>query len=184
MLLFLTVLSYSQQQQGDWPGVKNDLGLSVQVYPAGVITTVQLEHYISERTSLLFRLGGNFTDRRDFSDVNDHEEGQGFGASFGYRKHFPLTKGEIVAGLHLDSWNLWIDWEDSPGTATNTSGTTYIFVLQPWLEAGYFIPIKNSSSRMGITAGFGREINAITNGEEVAEDWIASISLWYQFSLN
>ena len=127
-------------------------------------------------------MGGNFTDRQDFSDENDHEEGSGFGGSFGYRRHFPLAKGRLVAGLHLDAWNLWIDWEDS--NARPISGTTYTLVLQPWLEAGYFFPIKNSASQIGITAGFGREINAITSGEEVAQDWIASLSLHYLFSLS
>ena len=181
-LLFCTSVTNAQNLANDKPVKRTDLGISVQLYPAGVIPTINLEHYISENSSLLFRLGGNFTDRQDFSDENDHEEGAGFGGSFGYRRHFPLAKGKIVAGLHFDAWNLWIDWEDS--NTSPISGTTYTLVLQPWLEAGYFIPIKNSSSQIGITAGFGSEINAITSGEEVAQDWIASLSLHYLFSLS
>lgn len=160
-----------------------DLGLSVQLYPAGIIPTINLERYITENESLLFRLGANIVDRQDFSDENDQEEGGGFGGSFGYRKHFPLNKGKIVAGAHLDVWNLWIDWEDNLGTPNESSGTTYTLTLQPWLEAGYFFNIKNSASQLGITAGFGREINAITNGADVAQDWIGSLSLQYYFKL-
>ncbi|MBD1262628.1 hypothetical protein HZY62_18675 [Maribacter polysiphoniae] len=180
--LLCTPVSNAQNLANGNPVKSTDLGISVQLYPAGVIPTINLERYISENSSLLFRLGGNFTDRQDFSNENDHEEGSGFGGSFGYRRHFPFSKGKMVAGLHLDAWNLWIDWEDS--NTIPISGTTYILVLQPWLETGYFFPIKNSSSQIGITAGFGREVNAITSGEEVAQDWIASLLLHYQFSLN
>ncbi|MEL6918359.1 MAG: hypothetical protein AAFO99_11590, partial [Bacteroidota bacterium] len=98
-------------------------------------------------------------------------------------KHFPLKKGKIVAGFNTDLWNLWIDWRDDINTAAPREGTTYTLVLQPWLEAGYFFNIKNTSSQLGITAGFGREINVITNGDDVAQDFIASISIQYLFSL-
>ncbi len=171
--LLYTSFSNAQNLANGNPIQITDIGISVQLYPAGVIPTLNLERYISENSSLVFRLGENFTDRQDFSDENDHEEGSGLGGSLGYRRHFLLAKGKIVAGLHLDAWNLWIDWEDA--NARPTSGTTYTLVLQPWLETGYFFPIKNSSSQIGITAGFGREINTITSGEEVAQDWIASL---------
>ncbi|MCM4171936.1 hypothetical protein DHD32_10620 [Arenibacter sp. TNZ] len=175
-------LTYAQRTQKEISHKRMDLGLSVQVYPAGIIPTINLERYISKNSSLFFRLGGNLTDRQDFSDENDHEEGGGFGGSMGYRKHYPLTKGKIVAGAHLDAWNLWIDWEDL-NDPNATTGTTYTLVLQPWLEVGYFLPIKNTSSLIGITAGFGREMNVITSGEDVAQDWTATLSLQYQFSL-
>ena len=181
-LLFISVSHAQNEQDTPLNYTKNLLGFSVQVYPAGFIPTINLEHYISERSSLLYRLGGNFTDRQDFSDENDLEEGAGFGGSFGYRKHYPLGKGKIIAGFNTDVWNLWIDWRDNVGTATETSGTTYTFVVQPWLEAGYFFNFKNSS-QLGFTAGFGREINVITNGEDVAQDFIGSISIQYYFGL-
>lgn len=161
-------------------GKKTNLGISVQAYPAGIIPTVNLEHYVSEKSSLLFRLGYNIVDRQDFSDENETETGGGFGGSIGYRRHFPLNKGKIVAGFHTDIWNLDIDWTDTI-SGTPTSGTTNTIVIQPWLEAGYFFPIK--TSELGITASFGREINAVTNGEPVEQGFIASISLQYYFSL-
>lgn len=181
-LLFAAVAFGQGQEDQKTNDTQNLLGLSVQVYPAGIIPTVNLEHYISEKSSLLFRLGGNFTDRKDFSDENDNEEGAGFGGSFGFRKHYAVGKGKIVAGFHTDLWNLWIDWEDNVGTPSETSGTTYTFVVQPWLEAGYFFNLKNNS-QLGFTAGFGREINAITNGADVAQDFIGSISIQYYFGL-
>ncbi len=159
------------------------LGLSVQAYPAGIIPTVNVETYLNEKTSLLFRLGGNFTDRQDFSDVNLTEEGEGLGGSVGYRKHFPLKTGKIVAGIITDLWSLEIDWTDNGPADSIISGTTDILVLQPYLEGGYFLPIKNSSSQMGLTLGFGREINIVTDGDEVAQDFIASIALQFMFGL-
>ena len=159
------------------------LGLSVQAYPAGIIPTVNLETYLNEKSSLLFRLGGNFTDRQDFSDVNLTEEGEGFGGSVGFRKHFPLKTGKIVAGIITDLWSLEIDWTDNGPADTIISGTTDILVLQPYLEGGYFLPIKNSSSQIGLTLGFGREINIRTQGDEVAQDFIASIALQFMFGL-
>lgn len=185
ILIFIcsTVTISAQDTQKEAVVTRTDLGFSVQAYPAGIIPTVTLERYLQENTSLFFRLGGNFTDRQDFSDENDNEEGEGFGASAGYRKHFPMKKGKIVAGLNLDVWNLWIDWSDNIDSPPETFGSTYTLVLQPWLEVGYFLPIKNSASQLGVTLGFGREINIITDGEDVAQDWIGSLSVHYQFSV-
>ncbi len=181
MLILLLGLYTGQGQNDSTADPGTDLGLSVQLYPAGIIPTVNLEHYIKEDASILLRLGANITDRQDFSDENDEEEGAGFGATAGYRKHFEMTKGKIIAGLNLDLWNLWIDWRDDVGTVDERSGTSYVFVVQPWLEGGYFFDFRNSDSQLGITLGFGREINLITNGDEVAQDFIGSISLQYMF---
>ena len=177
-MFFLAIFLTNAQQAP----AKNTIGLSAQFYPAGFIPTGNFEHFLNEGSSLIFRLGFNFTDRQDFSDENETEEGEGFGGSFGYRKHFPLGKGRIIAGLNVDLWDLTIDWTDTiNGNAT--SGETDILVLQPWLEGGYFIPIKNSNSQLGITLGFGREINVVTNGDDVAQGFIGSVSLQYLLQL-
>ena len=159
---------------------KVNLGVSIQAYPAGIIPTVNLELFTSEKSSFLFRLGYNIVDRQDFSEFNDTETGGGFGGSVGYRRHFPLNKGKIIAGFNTDIWNLDIDWTEE-FSDFSLSGTTNTLVVQPWLEAGYIYPFKKSE--IGITAGFGREINVITNGEEVEQGFIASILLQYSFSL-
>jgi len=183
LMLFLCLYGHSQTMSTQDKNTKIDMGISLQAYPAGLIPTLNLEHYLNDRTSLVYRLGANIVDRQDFSDENDEETGAGFGGSFGYRKHFPLKKGKIVAGLNVDAWNLWIDWENGGNSVNSTSGTTYTFVVQPWLEGGYFFNIKNASSQLGVTLGFGREINAITNGKDVEQGFIASLSIQYVFSL-
>lgn len=171
---------WSQQDQS----TINFVGISAQVYPAGFIATGNLEHFMSDRESLVVRLGFNFTDRKDFSEVNDTEEGGGFGGSFGYRYHFPAGKGAFIAGLNVDVWYLDIDWTDSARETIDSpltifEGSSNVLVLQPWLEGGYFLPLKNSNSRLGLTLGFGREINVVTDGDEVAQGFIGSISFQY-----
>jgi len=177
LVLIFTLMANAQQV-----ATKNHIGLSAQFYPAGFIPTGNFEHFFNEKSSLVFRLGFNFTDRQDFSDENETEEGEGFGGSFGYRKHFPAGKGRIIAGLNFDIWGLNIDWTDTIN-GNEASGQTDILVLQPWLETGYFLPIKNSNSQLGITLGFGREINVVTNGDDVAQGFIGSLSLQYLFQL-
>ncbi len=162
---------------------RTDLGLSIQVYPAGLIPTLNLEKYLNENTSLLFRAGLNIVDRQDFSDFNDTEEGTGYGGTVGYRKHYPAGKGKFIAGLNLDVWSLSIDWTDTVGGDAFISGSTYTLVVQPWLEGGYFLPINNTKSQIGLTLGFGREINVIVNGDEVEQGFIASASLQWLISL-
>ena len=182
ILLLVTVSSYGQNQDFT---KKTELGVSGQVYPAGIIPTINLQHFFNEKSSLLVRAGLNIVDRQDFSDLNLTEEGTGFGGTVGYRKHYPSGKGEFIAGINLDVWSLDIDWTDiDPNFPTNIiSGSTYTLVVQPWLEGGYFLPIKNTTSKIGLTLGFGREINAITSGDEVEQDFIGSISLQYYFAL-
>ena len=127
-------------------------------------------------------MGGNFTDRQDFSDYNDHEEGSGFGGTFGYRKHFPQKSGDFIVGLNADIWNMWIQWYNDYGFAT-TYGTSYTLVLQPWIEAGYLFRFSHSPIQIGLSGGFGREINVITEGEEVGHGWMGSVLLYAQYAL-
>ncbi|MFS4456311.1 hypothetical protein [Maribacter sp. 2304DJ31-5] len=181
--LFFILQAYGQNTQKN-SGIDHDgvrLGVSAQFYPAGFIPTVTVEPFLSEDWSLLFRAGANITDRRDFSDENITEEGNGFGGSAGIRKHFPLSTGKIVTSFITDVWSLKIDWTDNDGTPI--SGTTDVVVVQPYLEAGYFYPFKNTTSEVGATIGFGREINVVTNGDDVAQGFILSLALQYNFGL-
>jgi len=184
ILIFQIPAIHAQSGKNDFDQKISNLGVSVQVYPAGIIPTVNLEQYFTKRSSLVYRLGANIVDRQDFSAENDEEKGGGFGASIGYRIHYPLRNGEIITGINMDVWNLWVDWRDKLPFQNMTSGTTYTLVIQPWLEAGYFFHLKNSNSKIGITAGFGREINTIVDGKQVAQDWIASVTVQYVLSLN
>jgi len=180
-LLVLLVVFTTKAQDVPLPSATTSyLGASFQVYPAGFIPTVNYENFLSEKASLVFRLGANITDRQDFSDVNDSEEGAGFGGSIGYRKHYHFKKGKLIVGLNTDVWSLEIDWEDASNIGAQ-SGTTDIVVLQPWLEGGYFFKLNNGASQLGISAGFGREFNVATSGDEVAQGFIGSLILQYQF---
>lgn len=185
LIVALSFIGVRAQNDSD---KRTDLGFSAQVYPAGFIPTVNVETYLNEKSSLLFRVGANIVDRQDFSDFNDTEEGTGYGGTVGYRKHYPAGKGKFIAGLNLDIWSLNIDWTDSAQETIDSpitvfSGSTYTLVLQPWLEGGYFLPIKNTKSQIGLTLGFGREINVVVNGDEVEQGFIASVSLQWQFTL-
>ena len=71
LVSFIAQAQETVQKKAD--GKKNNLGISLQAYPAGIIPTVNLEHYISEKSSLLFRLGYNIVNRQDFSDENEIE---------------------------------------------------------------------------------------------------------------
>ena len=183
LLLLFSFQSISQTDKKEDSNRRTVLGLSVQLYPAGIITTANAEIVFKEKSSLLFRLGANFANRKDFSQYNDNEKGNGFGGTIGYRKHFNLKRGNIIVGLNTDVWNMWIDWKNNIGEINQTQGTTYTLVLQPWAEAGYFFSIKQSPVQLGISTGFGREINVVTNGKDVGQGWMNSVLLHYQYAI-
>lgn len=159
------------------------VGAAIQFYPAGIITTVHADIMLNNNNSIYTRIGGNYANRQDFSDFNDNEKGGGFGGSVGYRRHFPLKKGKLIAGFNTDVWNLWIRWKNDINTTFQTRGTTYTLVLQPWAEGGYFYAFKSSLLQIGLTAGFGKEFNVITDGKKVEADWIGSLKLHVQVPL-
>jgi hypothetical protein len=159
------------------------LGGSVQVYPAGFILNLVGQKNITERIAILLRAGVNITDRKDFSEYNDKETGGGFGASIGYRYYFPLKTGKFFTGLNTDIWNMWINWENEFIPPNKTNGQTYTLVFQPWLEAGYEYHLKKSNLSIGLSTGFGREINVITSGKDVGQGWMNSILLNFSWKI-
>jgi hypothetical protein len=161
---------------------RTDIGLSIQWYPAGIITTLNSELFACNKSSILLRLGGNYANRRDYSPYNDNEKGGGFGGTLGYRCHFYRKSGYFFAGFNTDIWNTWINWRNDIGKPDQTQGRTYTMVLQPWIEAGYFVNINKSPFQIGLSTGFGRELNIITKGKAVGQGWINSVSLQIQYS--
>jgi hypothetical protein len=187
ILIFLLLIFVTQAyaQSHDTTVNPGSLGISFQGYPAGLIINGVYEKGFATKDALLFRLGFNLTDRKDFSEYNDHEEGAGFGISMGYRRYFSLRKGKLFGGFNADLWNMWIDWENQTGSPfENTSGSTYALVLQPWLEFGYVYRIPESRFQIGVSTGFGREINIITSGKEVGQGWMNSILLNANWNLS
>lgn len=173
-----------QNEFGETKPLLQKLGLNIQAYPAGVISTITWETYHSEYSSFLFRVGINMADRKDFSPYNLNEKGNGFGGSFGYRRYRPLGVGNVFLGLNTDIWNMWIHWKDEDAADRPTSGITYTLVVQPWLEGGYQRAIGPTRFGYSVSLGFGREINAITKGDAVGQGWMASALIALQYNLS
>ncbi len=183
---FLLILSYliSAHLNAQTVSYKTHyLGISCQVYPAGIIASMHTEFFRNMHSSIYLRLGGNFANRKAWSNYNETEKGNGFGVSGAYRRHIFLKKGNIFLGINCDLWNMWIHWKNDIGKSTLSWGTTYTLVVQPWLELGYFVPIKKSKFQIGLTTGFGREINTITIGKHVGQGWMNSLLCYFQFKI-
>lgn len=179
-IILLSASAFAQSESNSTPK-KIEFGTEIQAYPVGYITTITSNIFIKENLAIHLRIGGNFADREDFSGRNDDEKASGFGGSVGLVKYFPYRRGNFIAGAHIDGWNMWTDWKDGVKTSNPTQGTTYNFVVQPWINGGYLYDISKKLN-VGLTAGFGREINVITSGEKVGEGWIGSLSLIANFS--
>jgi hypothetical protein len=108
---------FAQEELSEASGHRHTLGISIQLYPAGIITTLNGEFIHSDKSSLLLRIGGNFADRKDYSDYNDNEKGSGFGGHIRLSRYFQLGSGKIIAGLNADVWNMWIKWKNDIGEA-------------------------------------------------------------------
>lgn len=159
------------------------IGINVQVYPAGVIATINKSKTIKNGYEAIFRFGGNLAARRNLSPYNDYEMGGGFGLSVGLHKYIELNKGRVLLGLNTDVWNIWINWQNNLGKQDESQGQTYTTVLQPWIETGYFFRLKHLAFDVGLTTGFGREMNIITRGKEVGQGWMNSLLIYCCFPL-
>ena len=153
-----------------------NLGAEFQWYPAGVMFGLRSDLYYNKHENLNLRIGYNLTDRQDFSEFNDSEKGGGFGFGVGYRYYFGKRKG-IYLGARADFWWLDIDWTDFNETIQlEETGTTEIVVFQPTIEIGYqFILDKHWVIAPAFTNG--RELNIISNGEDVGQGWITLIGV-------
>lgn len=174
--LLLTSLQLFSQSLENINHKKIEIGTELKLYPVGYIPMITTTIFTKKDWAIRFRIGGNFANRQDFSGYNDDEVAKGFGGSIGMIKYFtPWKKGQPFVGVTLDTWNMWTKWKDGLQT-----GTTYNLVLQPWANIGYQYPVS-SKWNTGISVGFGREINVITNGEKVGEGWmgIAVFSINY-----
>ena len=175
-------LSVFSQVKSDSTFHKVEIGPELQFYPAGYIIAISSNIFIKESLAIRLKVGGNFADREGFSDYNDEEKAKGFGGGIGLVKYFPYKKGNFIAGIEVDVWNMWTDWKDEVDSSNPQSGTTYNLVVQPWLNAGYLYNVSENLN-VGLTLGVGREINVITNGEAVGEGWIGLLSFVANFSL-
>lgn len=142
---------------------QHQVGLEGQVYPTGVIPSLNYTMPIGQAGSLEFRVGYNIVNHRDMG-VQDDEKGGGFGGSIGYAH--PFWKG-FRLGARADVWWNSIDWKMDPGTPQEVTGTTEVTVLQPTAMLDY--PIHFGAWSLVPRIAFGAEINVQTKGEEVGQ---------------
>ncbi len=160
-----------------------DVGFETQIYPAGILPTITANYFFVDNLALRIRTGANFANRRDYSPYNDNEVAEGYGASAGLVSYFPYKKGHFTAGFTTDIWKMWTDWKDDLNTSNPTAGSTYTLVLQPWADVGYLYNFSNTRLNLGLTLGFGKEINIVTKGEKVGEGWMSSATVTFNYIL-
>jgi hypothetical protein len=155
------------------------IGLQVQGYPAGVITTLRGGLEIDPQQEISLRVGYNLTRRGDFGE-HDNEEGGGPGFSLGYRYYVKDKLDGFFLGARTNLWFLEIDWRDDDPLLR---GTTDITVLQPTAEVGYNLVGGRSSWLFAPVVSLGWELNVRTDGEEVGEGaiFLAGINVAYLF---
>ncbi len=182
-LVIFVLTCFSQQMNGQAQFVSNKIGLprinlgaEMQWYKAGFTFGLRSDLYYNKHENINLRVGYNLTDRQNFSQVNDDEKGGGFGLGLGYRYYFGKRKG-IYLGARADFWWLDIDWEDfNESLQIEEMGTTEVVVFQPTIEAGYQF-ILDRHWIIAPAFAYGREINIITDGEDVGQDWITLIGI-------
>ncbi len=157
-LIVLVICTYSIQINA-----QHQIGLEGQVYPTGIIPSVNYTMPLGQAGSLEFRVGYNIVDHRDLG-IQDDEKGGGVGASIGYSHS--IWKG-VRLGARADVWWNSIDWKMDPGTIMEVGGTTEVTVFQPTATLDY--PINLGAWSLVPRIAFGAEINVKTTGEEVGQ---------------
>ena len=161
---FLTVSIYGQEE-GALTN-RPSFGLDLQVYPTGIIPGLRFEHPISNKSDIYFRIGYQIIDHRDLGE-QDNEEGNGYGFSLGYKKHFNAERTKWSLMFKNDVWFNTIDWEDARDGDLLT-GTTDLIVLQPTLQLEYGFQL-GQQWLLSPSAAFGLEWNVKTDGEPTGE---------------
>lgn len=146
-------------------------GLEMQVYPTGLLPSIQWERGFGKGHALHLRLGANLFDHRDLG-VQDSERGMGWGGGAGWRWYLP-RQGEHTAqgwllGARTDVWRNTVEWSNETNGTPIASGTTKLWVLQPTLEAGYRFAFGEKWT-LSPHLGFGWEWNAATDGNPTGE---------------
>lgn len=154
----------------------HSLAFEFQAYPTGLIPGLRYEYAFHAQHSLHLRLGYNWIRHGD-QGVQDHEWGDGFGGTAGYRYFFrPAWKGWFF-GARADLWRNRIHWEakNDAGVVTDR-GLSKIVVGQPTAEAGYRFWLGNAWF-LAPAAALGVEINMKTEGAKVGEGLILLLGI-------
>ena len=171
LLLLFSVISVDARAQAS-------VGLTLQAYPAGLITSIQGSISISPASQALAFVAWNATDRRDWGK-HDNEEGGGPGAGLAWRYYFSADHSGFFAGVRTDLWFLDIDWTDTAPNRNvpDRTGTTEVTVLQPTAQIGYALPLGAKRWVLEGAAALGAEVNVRTDGEAVGEGAILLVGL-------
>lgn len=159
---FALLPPYTAAQEND---KAQALGVTIQVYPAGIILAGRTSVPIRTRSTLTVHAAYNRTDRRDFGE-HDNEEGGGPGLGLGLRRYLRARYDGWHLGVRTDLWFLEIDWGDD---APQRGGVTNTVVLQPTAQAGYTWTVAKGRLVLEATVSLGVEINVDTQGEPVGE---------------
>jgi hypothetical protein len=147
-----------------------DIGGEFQWYKAGTITGLHIAFNSKLHHSVLFRIGYNKTDRKDWGEHND-EKGSGWGGTVGYRYYFNPFPHKFFIGARTDVWRMTIDWKDGL-----LEGTSKTWTIQPTFETGYTFFVND---QMFITPSLanGVEINMKTDGQDVGHGFITLLGI-------
>jgi len=163
--LLACLLALPLAAQGARIATPIDLGVEVQVYPAGVIAAGRLGLALDEQWAGYLLAGWNTTDRQDFGE-HDDETGGGPGLGLAGRwYHLPGHRGWYLGG-RVDLWFLDIDWDDRRD-GRDVAGESEVTVLQPTAQGGY--AWQRGGWHLEAGAALGAEINLDTDGEDVGE---------------
>ncbi len=191
LLLFYCQASANEFERFNTKPFRKRFGVEFSAYPAGQIYGLRAEFVNKSGWELNFRIGYNRAFRKNFSGLNDDEQGGGYGASVGIRYHaydlgFAIndnTDAHLVVGTRVDFWKMdifWKDWDNVPA-----SGKTIINVLQPTFDIGLLFTL-NQKWLLTVYGGVGQEINVVTKGDAVGQGgmWLGGIilcrNLWYK----
>lgn len=145
-----------------------DVSAGLQVYPTGFIPGIHIEWGLNQKSALVTRVGYNVVRHRDLGEHED-ERGGGFGFTLGYRRYFKDVKEGFSLALKSDLWFNDVDWKDFIDEPNEVSGQTDVTVLQPTLEAAYFIKLGTNNWFFVPSLALGAEINIRTVGAEVGQ---------------
>ena len=176
LALSLSVLCQSQRigAQSQHPV---SLGFEFQAYPTGLIPGLRLDYHFKSHHSVHMRAGYNWVRHRDLG-VQDHEEGDGFGGTLGYRYYFRNGWTGWFGGARCDLWRNQLDWQDKDDNGVVIAdGTSRIMVLQPTAEAGYLLLLGKSPWFLAPSIAFGVEVNVKTEGAPVGEGTILLLGI-------
>jgi hypothetical protein len=149
------------------------VGLEVRQYPLGTIPSLQLRSQLSPSLEGLLSAGANIAYHGSQGE-QDRESGLGWGAGVGVRHK---AYGAVFAGARLDLWRMAIDWTNTHRANEPPSGTSRFLIVQPTLEIGTNILMRNRSVWLTPTLSFGGEINAFDHDAPTGHGLIILLGL-------